>query len=78
METALQANQSIPRRVLLPKDAACYLNVAEQTLAIWRLRGTGPKFVSINSKTVRYLLEDLDAYLDARRRQSTSETAPAA
>ena len=49
------------------------LGVARQTLAIWRLRGLGPKFVKVG-RSVRYRDQDLLAYIESRVRRSTSDT----
>ena len=47
-------------------------NLKPNTLEIWRVKGTGPKYVKIG-RLVRYRIEDLDAYLVAQIRSSTSE-----
>ena len=55
--------------------AAEYLGVAVRTLQWWRSVGRGPRFVKIG-RLVRYRIrEDLDAYIEAGLRQSTSEEA---
>lgn len=58
--------------VLDPGETAVYLGVAVQTLARWRCEGGGPAFLKLGSR-VRYERADLDLWLDARRRRSTSE-----
>jgi excisionase family DNA binding protein len=58
--------------VLDPSATAAYLNVAVQTLARWRCEGGGPAFFKLGSR-VRYERDDLDRWLDARRRKSTSD-----
>lgn len=52
--------------------AAEYLGIAELTLEKWRVAGRGPKFRKIG-KIVVYAREDLDQYLDAHARNSTSD-----
>lgn len=42
------------------------------TLEGWRVQGIGPQYVKIN-RLVRYRLEDLDAYIAAQTRSSTSQ-----
>jgi hypothetical protein len=44
-------------------DAAKYLTIAPTTLAIWRHRKKGPKFVLVGTR-VRYRIADLDAFVD--------------
>lgn len=48
--------------LLTPKEAASFLRVAEETLAKWRTKGTGPKFRRLGHRTVRYLKADLVAW----------------
>jgi predicted DNA-binding transcriptional regulator AlpA len=59
--------------VLRAKAAAVYLDLTEQALANMRVDGKGPVFTRIG-RSVRYLKADLDAYLAANRRRSTSDT----
>jgi len=53
------------------KQAAARLAVSVRTLQTWRVRGTGPAFVKMGA-AVRYAENDLIAYIDQQRRQSTS------
>jgi hypothetical protein len=62
-----------PHRLMTPVAAAEYLGgIAKQTLAKWRCLGGGPEFVRVGSR-IFYEHRALDAWLDARRRTSTSE-----
>jgi hypothetical protein len=55
------------------KNAALYLGLKEKTLAMMRGSGTGPKF--IKRGRVFYFKEDLDAWLNAEGRlTSTAQT----
>jgi predicted DNA-binding transcriptional regulator AlpA len=58
--------------------AALYLGIAESTLNKTRLTGNGPPFVKVGLRSVAYRKADLDAWLEARVRRSTSDapTAP--
>jgi len=47
---------------LTPPEAAAYLKISVQTLAVWRCLKRGPKFVLVNTR-VRYVREDLDAFV---------------
>jgi len=54
---------------LRPAEAAAMLGVSVPTLADWRLKGTGPTYVRLGDSTrhpIRYPVDDLTAYLDAR------------
>ena len=63
--------------VLDPVATASYLGVARQTLARWRCEGGGPAFLKLGTR-IRYERADLDRWLDAHRRRSTSDQSPAA
>ena len=54
--------------------AADLLQVTRQTLAKWRLYGQGPRYIRLGRK-IGYHRLDLDAWIDRRRAQSTSEYA---
>jgi len=61
------------RRVHTEQEAAFYTNYSRRTLQKWRTVGGGPKYLKIG-RTVRYRLEDLDAFLAAGERHNTSES----
>jgi hypothetical protein len=54
------------------KQAAEHLGVKERTLEDYRLRGGGPPFYKIGARVV-YESDELDTWLAARRRTSTSD-----
>lgn len=54
------------------EGAAEYLGVSVSFLNNCRVRGDGPQFYKIGRR-VRYEDRDLDAWLESRRRQCTSE-----
>ncbi len=54
-------------------QAAEYLGgLKPNTLEGWRVQGIGPRYIKIG-RLVRYSITDLDAYLEAQKRQSTSQ-----
>ena len=59
--------------LLRVREAAARLGLSKSTLDKMRCEGRGPRFVKITSKIVGYDPVDLDAYAEARKRQSTSE-----
>lgn len=60
--------------VMNTAEAAKYVGLAEGTLEKMRVYGGGPKFLTLGSTTaVRYLIDDLDDWLETRRHSSTSE-----
>jgi predicted DNA-binding transcriptional regulator AlpA len=52
--------------------AAQQLNLAVATLRRWRWAGRGPRFIKLGA-AVRYDLADVDAFVEASRRRSTSD-----
>jgi len=63
-------------RVLRTPHAAEYCGLKPPTFEKLRLRGEGPVFIRLGSRAVGYLVEDLDAWLESRRRTSTSDHGP--
>ena len=64
-------------RLLTEKEAADYLNVAPATLRRWRWASRPPRFVKIGA-AVRYDPADLEAFIEAGRRTSTTDPGPEA
>ena len=62
-------------RLLNEFEASEVLGIPVRTLRVWRVRGGGPVFRKLG-RTVRYLPEDLTAFVDAGRRRSTSDAGP--
>jgi excisionase family DNA binding protein len=58
--------------LLSEKDAAPRLGVSVRTLQAWRVRGGGPRFAKLGRK-VLYRPEDLDGFVEAGLRTSTSD-----
>lgn len=50
-----------------------YLGVSINTLRKWRWEGKGPKFIKLGSR-VAYRVSDVEAFLEAQARLSTSDT----
>jgi hypothetical protein len=62
------------RKLITTQQAAEYLgDIKPNTLEIWRTQGAGPPYKKIG-RLVRYSLDDLDSYVAAQSRQSTSQT----
>lgn len=61
-----------PHTKLVTEDAAAYVGSARKTLEKYRVVGGGPPFIK-NGRKVVYQVSDLDRWIDARRRNSTSE-----
>ena len=67
---AAKARQGSP--FLSTKEAAFYLGLSARTLEKMRLSGHGPRFRK-HGRYVRYHIDDLDAWSEGRRHQSTSD-----
>lgn len=57
------------RTLLNEKEAAAYLDLSPATLRTWRCREKGPTYyrVARGPNGIKYIVEDLDAYLAAGR-----------
>ncbi len=62
-----------PTRKLRAPAAAEYLGLSTSTLAKMRLRGDGPVYAKAGPRVVVYDLADLESWLAARKRRSTSD-----
>ena len=65
------------RRVMRTTEAADYIGLSVSTLAKMRLRGDGPLYIKAGPRIVVYRPENLDTWLEARARTSTSERGAA-
>jgi predicted DNA-binding transcriptional regulator AlpA len=63
-------------RKLSAPEAAEYIGLSQSTLAKRRVFGGGPKYLKLGRRVV-YDTRDLDAWLNAHRRLSTSDTGGA-
>jgi predicted DNA-binding transcriptional regulator AlpA len=57
-------------------SAAEYVGLSQSTLAKLRMRGDGPVYSKAGPRVIVYDKADLDAWLVARKRRSTSEPDP--
>jgi predicted DNA-binding transcriptional regulator AlpA len=60
----MQQEDGVPRS---PEEVSARLRVSGATLSRWRKAGTGPVFIRLGSKRIRYVDADVDAWLAARR-----------
>lgn len=63
-------------RYLRTRAAAEFLGVAARTLEDLRLRGGGPTYSTPRARIVLYDVHDLEAWIAAGRRRSTSDVGP--
>jgi hypothetical protein len=62
-----------PDALLYQAEAAYLTALSERTLEALRLRGGGPAFIGVGKRGVRYRRGDLLAWIEQRRRRSTSD-----
>lgn len=68
-----QARPPAPNGFLSNDQAAGFLNLSPRTLEKLRVVGGGPTFSKLGRRVV-YALEDLQSWVAAKRRASTSDT----
>lgn len=62
----------LTNRLVNEKEAAQFLGYTVRALQNWRLRGGGPSFVKVSSRSIRYRLSDLGEWVESRIVSSTS------
>ena len=60
------------KQLMTTKETSAYVRHAVQTLAKWRVYGKGPRWVKMG-RSVFYDRSELDLWIDANTRRSTSE-----
>lgn len=68
----MTSQSPLPVRLTV-KAAAPYLGLSTSTLNKWRVTGLGPAYLKLGPRRVVYDRADLDAWLAASRRRSTSD-----
>lgn len=51
--------------LMSPSDVAQFAGVSVQTLAVWRMKAVGPRYIKAG-KQIRYRVEDLNAWLETQ------------
>lgn len=74
MTTVKDTTPSTGRKLITNDTTAARMNISHRTLPVWRVQGRGPRFIKIG-KLVRYDEADVDAWLEANTRTSTSATS---
>ncbi len=64
-------------RLFSENEAASFLGYSIRALQNWRVRGGGPKFIRVSSRSIRYRRRDLIEWAEARLQSNTSEGAAA-
>lgn len=59
---------------LIPEfHAATFLGYTVRALQNWRVRGGGPRFIRVSSRSIRYRRRDLLAWVEEKSTRTTSE-----
>ena len=72
-DVRLASETQVHAECMRTPEAARYVALSESTLTKMRLRGDGPLFIKVGPRAVAYRKADLDAWLEARVRRSTSD-----
>ncbi|MGH7111386.1 MAG: helix-turn-helix transcriptional regulator [Stellaceae bacterium] len=67
-----------PDALLFEVEAAYLTGLSVRTLQALRIKGGGPEFFVLGRRAVRYRRREIMAWLEFRRRRSTSDPGPAA
>ena len=60
-------------QLLLPKQAAEFLQISPSTLASWRCYGNGPAWVKVGLRSVRYRMDALVTWIEDQERNCHPE-----
>ena len=74
MMTEAHQSEGMRGALLTPIQTAEYLTLSISTLARMRIAGNGPTFIRLSPQKIGYRQSDLDKFLEARVRTSTSQS----
>jgi predicted DNA-binding transcriptional regulator AlpA len=75
MEKAMQTSFQTENRCIRTAEAANYIGLSKSTLEKLRVTGDGPEYAALG-RVVVYRVADLDNWVMAHKRRSTSEYRP--
>jgi hypothetical protein len=61
-------------RLIDERQAASFLGYTVRALQNWRLRGGGPRFVKVSSRSIRYRRRDILLWVEVRLRSNTTDS----
>ena len=71
----LQHDPDYLDRLINETEAARFLGYSIRALQNWRVRGGGPRFVKVSSRSIRYRRRELNEWIEQHLRSNTSEQA---
>ena len=54
------------QKIMSPKEVSEYIGIGLSTLALWRATGTGPQYIKILRRLVRYRKDEVDKWLNGQ------------
>ncbi len=72
-QAASQTSPDYFDQLINEQTAADFLGYSVRALQNWRLRGGGPRFVKVSSRSIRYRRRELIAWADARMVENTAQ-----
>ncbi len=66
------------RQLLTSEELAELLNISRHAVYQMRHRSEGPRFIRLDTRSVRYRPEDVDAWLEERAAATAAQAPPAA
>lgn len=64
---------NLDKQYFTPKELSDLLGISISLLNKLRLSGKGPKYIKVSYRVLRYPLTEVAQYIEAYKRQSTSE-----
>lgn len=77
MENDMTTKFNTENRWLRTKEAAAYVGLSKSTLEKLRVTGDGPEYAALG-RVIVYQIQDLDEWISAHKRRSTSDSPPKA
>lgn len=60
-------------RLINENEAATFIGYTIRALQGWRVKGGGPRFIRVSSRSIRYRRRDLIEWAEERLKRTTSE-----
>lgn len=73
IDAAMRAAAASVSKLLTPEQVADALGVTQRTLERWRIVGGGPAYVKLTRSTVRYVADEIAAFIESRIRSNTAQ-----
>ena len=71
----MEKNANTGIQLVDEKEAAKILCYTVRALQNWRSRGGGPQFIKVSRRSIRYSIDDLNEWIEARKISNTAQYA---